>query len=214
MTNKVILATGAISALAAIALLLSPGDQIDPEELAMFDHPVQQAEKTKSIPFKKVSIDYEASDHTDKRAMKNGNSGEKQAVQQPIAQKDEKPLPLGQKTYDASRTYTISLYDPDRMYKPSEAPRAKSFTYLEGTIDGNKFTMKVPDYLLESPENVKLSIRNRKTNATETIAASTLLDEMRYSPGTNVHKEVHLDSGSLDNYSYDESPIVTPPSPY
>ncbi len=205
MKNEIILAGGLLITLIAVGSVIFSGEDvgeiyanISDEERRELLSPKQQDE---------INIVYE----TDNSSVVSMNTQKKRTAS--IGkQADEKPLPLGLSTYDAKRNFKISMYDPEQMYKPSEAPKAKKYVTVEGSIDGSKFIMKVPDYFIENPDNVKFRLTNKTTGESKTIPASFLYNLTTANGEAAAHHVVSMSSRNPGNYEYATRPQITPPS--
>lgn len=109
-----------------------------------------------------------------------------------------------------SKGYKIELYDDSKMVRNGKGPYANERKTIEGTVDGVKFHLKVPDYMYNQPENVKLRVTNTQTGVSSEISAASILNAVSEEGEKHYHLKVNSDS--LENFEYSESPMVVPPS--
>lgn len=68
---------------------------------------------------------------------------------------------------DESDTYEIELIDEQK-----DLFEKTSYHKFEGSIDGNKFEIEIPEYLVEMGHKAKFNVRNKKTGDFNTVSAN------------------------------------------
>lgn len=206
-TNKTIMLGGAVALAAAAVLLLPGGEDITPvpsASKALLEAPASSHQKTtllfEAVPSKRGADVIKAPLHSRNEPGKNNMS-------------NEKPLPLGASAIDVSKTYEIAVYDPEQIYKPSQAPQAHHYAILQGTVDGKRFSLRVPDTVLQHPESTLLRIQNRRTGEVSTASAAGFIEAMNASANTNKRSEFSIDSTEPGNFSEKRVSLITPPAP-
>jgi hypothetical protein len=201
MNSNILVVGGILITLIAVGSVILDSDEIDESYSGISAE--KKEEMLTPARLKETSITYEHSE--EKKPMPV-----KRKVAAVVKKVDEKPLPLGLSTYDAKRQFEIAMFDPDQMYKPSDAPRAKKYVTVEGRVDGSKFAIEVPDYFIENPDNVKLRLTNSKTGKSKTIPASFLYNLT--TSGEPAHHIVSMSSQNPADYEYSTHPQIAPPA--
>ena len=201
--NTILVSAGVAIAIASAGFVFFGGDAIDSEEITGLGTMSVGSSASYTSAGK---IAYESA------AVHSRVGKETPTYGMPHRQKPEKPLPLGNSTYAGNHRYKIAIYDPTQLYKPSEAPKAKKYVTLEGSVDGKPFNLKVPDYFLEQPDSVQFSVTDTRTHEKKTMNAAFLSD--LYDNGdTPKHKKIAMNFDDIEGYGYSERNAVLPSDP-
>lgn len=200
--NSTLLLAGGGIALAALAVLLLSDTPTD-VSVRLQERPAEEVSAGKNA---EIVFSYTAPQKiTDARKI--------HPVTKRVPAVAEKPLPLGVSVQDTSHEFEIALFDPAQTLKPSESPRAKRYAIMQGMIDGRRFSLRVPDYLMEHPETLKLRVKNRKDGSVTTAPAAGFIQAMRASAANGARTEFSIDSSDPENFAQTSVARVSPPAP-
>lgn len=206
MQNSTLLISGAILSVVAAGLILFNSDDIDENtiEVSPLEKPPAAYKPIVTISSK---IEYDERKPSAKSVQNAVPTKPTLTIKKP-----EKPLPLGSSVYSENQRHKIELFDQTQLYTPSEAPIAHSYVSVQGKVDGKNFYLKVPDYFIAHPENVKLRVTDSKTKRSKTIPASFLYDLAANADGQTLH-HVDFESSAPENFQYYNTDMITPPDP-
>lgn len=107
------------------------------------------------------------------------------------------------KTVDENKQFEIALINKQTW---DESKTGGTFAALSGTIDNNKFMLRIPEYLIKEKVDLELSLKNLKTGESKTISAPFIRD-MTVLGASN---KISINSSDASNYSFERKKGILP----
>lgn len=113
------------------------------------------------------------------------------------SQKPQKEKFVESKSVDASGRFEISLIN-EQAWDENKKAMHKIPVYAD--IDGNKFILQVPSYLIDKSIESKISIKDKQTGKTNTISAPFIQD-LATNSTTN---KLEINTNNMENYNFEK----------
>ncbi len=193
LNKTLLLATGGIVSLVAVIIIFSSND-FDGNNAVVLD--TEQANKNiskTSIEPRELAIDYKISEV------------EQQESKLKIVKKERLKLEpfMEAKALDRSGTFEIILMNAHK----DKAKATGAYKTLQGDIDGEPFTLKIPQHLIDEGVGVtELHIKNRKTGEVSSVAA-VFIDDMK---NPAIKQKISVDSKDVQNFQQTSAEQISP----